>query len=230
MRLHRFIGPYDLTQKELSVTDQDTVHQISRVFRLGKGDKVMLCDGTLHEAEAEIIEAGDAALSVKILKVARNNREPIVDVTLYCAMLKKENFEVAVQKAVETGARKIVPILSTRTVKLGVDLDRARKIAKEAAEQSGRCIIPEVADAVELEAALKEASTKGKIVFYDVAAAEMRPETVPHVGLFIGPEGGWDEGERELAQKYDALVVGLGQLILRSETAVIIATYLAAHP
>lgn len=230
MRLHRFIGAFDLTQQELSVSDTETVHQISNVFRLGKGDRVMICDGKMKEAEAEILESAPASLRLKILNVTRNNGEPIVDVTLYCGMLKKENFEFVVQKAVETGARRIVPIFTARTVKLGLDIDRMRKISKEAAEQSGRCIIPEVSEGMAFEAALNEAAAKGKIVLYNVNAYEMRPETVPHVGLFIGPEGGWEDAEIELAQKNDALIVGLGSLVLRSETAVIIATYLAAHP
>lgn len=230
MRLHRFIGDYDLTQRELPINDPEVVHQVSNVFRLGKGDRILLCDGKAKEAETEILDAAENSINVKVLSVSRNLNEPAVDVSLYCAILKKENLEFVVQKAVETGAKRIVPVLTQRTVKLGADSDRLRKIAKEAAEQSGRCFVPIVEEPMEFSKALEDAGSRGKIVFYAIGADEMRPETVPHVSLFIGPEGGWDDQELELARQHDALVVGLGSLILRSETAAILVTFLASHP
>ena len=88
--------------------------------------------------------------------------------TLYCAVLKRENFEWVVQKCTELGIRAIIPIVTTRTVKTGLKMDRLRIIAKEAAEQSGRGIIPVINNPLEFDRALEEAKHQQNIFFHTI--------------------------------------------------------------
>ena len=105
MRLHRFIGNFDLSKKGVSANDADFINQARNVLRLKVGDKLILCDGNLNEAVAEIINLNKESTELKILETYKNQNEPASpaggperNIVLYCPILKKENFEWAVQK------------------------------------------------------------------------------------------------------------------------------------
>lgn len=166
MRLNRFIGSFDLSKKELSINDADFINQTRNVLRLKIGDELILCDGKMNEVKARSIEIGSSASKLKILEVYKNENEPENYVVLYCPILKKENFELAVQKAVEVGVKEIVPIITARTIKLGLNYERLSKIIKEAAEQSERGILPKLNEAVDFETVVVKAKNKNEVNFF----------------------------------------------------------------
>ena len=146
--------------------------------------------------------------------------------------MKKENFEIAVQKAVEVGVKEIVPIITARTVKFGLNKERLEKIIKEAAEQSGRGILPNLNEAIDFDKAIIEAKNKNEVnLFFQIGYPPLghSMSKFKKIGVFVGPEGGWTEEETKIAQSNGFTLVGLGKTILRAETAAIIASYLTAN-
>lgn len=229
-KIHRFIGKFELAAERLLIRDPALIHQIRAVLKLQPGEKIMLADGSGEEALAEIVALADNGVEVMIT-AHRAAAEPKRLVTLYCAVLKSENFEYAVQKAVEVGVHRIVPVVTARTVKLGLKIERLAKIAQEAAEQSGRGIVPEVSEPVKLKPAIKLAAEHDVNYFFDAEGEDFsRPKLLSvTVGVWIGPEGGWEEFEIEAARQSNFVIASLGKLILRAETAVTVAVYLAAR-
>lgn len=229
MKLHRFIGKFNLAGETVEAEDPALVGQISKVLRLKEGEKVILCDGEGNEALAEIKKMEKNRVSFKLTEKQKNQNEPKIRIILYCAVLKKENFELVCQKATETGAAEIVPILTDRTVKTGLNMERLQKIIKEAAEQSERGIVPKVSEPVSFEEAMRDAHERAdKVLFFSKNGKNIEDlGKISIIALFIGPEGGWTEQEEELARKNGAEITTLGKLTLRAETAAIVACYLA---
>lgn len=228
MRLHRFFITADLSHSPLRMTEPELLHQWAKVLRLDAGDAVILCDGKGVEAKGSIVSLDKHAAMIKLDAPHPVIAEPSRSVTLYCAVLKRENFELVVQKSVEVGVKAIVPIITSRTVKTGLKMERLRMIAKEAAEQSGRGILPMISEPLEFDRALKEAKNKANLFFHthQEAPYPSRSSSVHSVGVWVGPEGGWTEEEAQKAQDNDFSISSLGKLILRGETAAIIASYL----
>ena len=232
MRLHRFIGHFDLNQKQIVVNSEDFVNQARNVLRLKVGDKLILCDGNLKEAVAEIVNLNKEFAELKIVETCKNENESEKNVALYCSVLKKENFEITVQKAVEVGVKEIVPIITDRTVKLGLNKERLNKIIKEAAEQSGRGILPNLNEAIDFDKAIIEAKNKNEVnLFFQIGYPPLghSMSKFKKIGVFVGPEGGWTEEEMKIAQSNGFTLVGLGKTILRAETAAMISSYLTAN-
>lgn len=232
MRLHRFIGKFDLARNELSINDKDFINQLKNVLRLGVGDKIILCDGESNEVIAEIVNLNKEFAELKFLESYKNETEPKNFAHLYCPILKKENFEWAIQKAVEIGVKEITPIITTRTVKLGLNYERLNKIIKEASEQSGRGVLPKLNEAVDFNEAIAEAKNKNEInLFFNIGESLFKNQTFKFkkIGIFIGPEGGWTEEEIKNAQSAGFAFAGLGKTTLRAETAVIVASYLVVN-
>lgn len=227
MRLHRFIGPFDLNRETLSVTDGEFINQWKNVLRLKTGDQVILCDGEGQETLATIIDADKKEVEFALETPSTPDREPKKAVTLYCALLKRENFEIVVQKATEIGITKIVPLLTERTVKTGFNRERLEKIIQEASEQSGRTILPELGEPLKFSEAIETICGPATILF-DLSGKK----DIPMSGIsniFIGPEGGFTESEVALARGGEALIGSLGNLVLRGETAAIVVSYLATR-
>jgi 16S rRNA (uracil1498-N3)-methyltransferase len=151
---------------------------------------------------------------------------------LYCAILKRENFELALQKAVEVGVTRIVPVRSHRTVKFNIKRERMAAIIKEAAEQSGRGIIPVLDEPKSFPDAVGDSIHHDGRLFFDVYGSPFEVTTVhtlASVCAFIGPEGGWSDEERAAAKQAGLRSVSLGPLVMRGETAAIVAGYLLAR-
>lgn len=123
----------------------------------------------------------------------------------------------------------IIPIISKRTIKTGIKLDRLKKIAIEAAEQSGRATVPIITDPMTFSDAFADASRCDQRLILDPSGTiNVERSKAQSIALFIGPEGGWDESEIAKANEAGFQIIGLGEFIMRAETAVIVATYLAA--
>lgn len=231
MRLNRFISDFDLRGRDLSVFDKDILNQVKNVLRLKSGNQILLADGKTNEALAEIVEFGGDFLKVKILQKEINENESTRKVILYCSLLKRENFELVAQKATEVGVAEIAPLICERTIKTGFKRDRLEKIIKEAAEQSGRGILPILREPAVFSGAVNETKENELNLFFekDGEKLKMPSSQVKKIGIFIGPEGGWSDFEIDLAQQRRLEMTSLGKLTLRAETAAVIATYLVCQ-
>src|SRR3989344_5258481 len=131
MSIHRFYLPADFSQKTLRVTDPKLLHQWTDVLRLEADEEVEFFDGKLNEARAKILDLTPSYVELAIIQTRSNEREIKKQVILYCSILNQENFEIVAQKAAEVGVSQIVPIISTRTVKLDIRRGPVEKIIVE---------------------------------------------------------------------------------------------------
>ncbi len=231
MRLHRFfVGTAFDRDRETDLTDGDLVHQLSSVLRLREGSSLVLLDGKGNEADAEIVSVGKKAVRVRVGAARTSGREAERDVTLCCAVLRRENFEWVVQKATESGAKRIIPLLTERTVKTGLNAERLRRIAIEAMEQCGRGTFPSIDEPMTLAEAAQALKDRPSVFFHlgGDPSWETRLGNGP-VACWIGPEGGWSDAEAAWATERGYAIASLGGLTLRAETAAVVATYLAGR-
>lgn len=232
MRLHRFIGMFDCAADRIVIADAHIINQIVRVLRLNIGDRLILGDGAGGECQCVIAERGREQLICLVIERVRNTNDPLVSGILYCSILKREHFELVVQKATEIGIREIVPVITARTVKLAINEDRLRTIMIEAAEQSGRGFLPTLHAPMAFSDALTHAAHNAINLFFHfdgIAMASVDMHGKDLRGLFIGPEGGWTDEEVAAARAAGCIHVSLGTLTMRAETAAIVASYLGVQ-
>jgi 16S rRNA (uracil1498-N3)-methyltransferase len=233
---------------------EETLH-LRRVLRLKAGDEAFVFDGAGREY-ACIVAPGDeddrraetATLEVRG-EVESQSPESPLDLTLAVALLKGEKFDLVVQKATELGARRIVPVetkrADVRLLREGRDaaerVARWRRLALEAAKQSGRARLPEISAPVELASLLGRAGGAAEVneerrLFFTERGGRGLAETVrawterpTRLIALVGAEGGWDDEEIARASAAGWLAVTFGGRILRAETAAIVVTGLLQH-
>lgn len=232
--MHRFyIQDNQIQESGIILTGEDVNH-IKNVLRMRQGDKVILCDGKGKDYFCGMKETGSDRIVFDIHEVRETDTELKGKIYLFQGLPKKDKMELIIQKAVELGVYEIIPVMTRRTV---VKLEDARKeqkkqerwqaIAESAAKQSGRGIIPRVREVHEFRKALEYGrDLKVKLIPYEnekgiAFTKEILHKVVPTdtVGVFIGPEGGFEENEVEEAGNYGFVPVTLGRRILRTETA-----------
>ncbi len=229
----------DMGSGAARITGSDVNH-IGNVLRMKSGEKVLLSTGQKDdpvEYLCEIDEVRSDVVTLKILDLQKNARELPCDIYLFQAIPKGDRFETVIEKSVELGVHRIVPVMSARTI---VKLDEKRSVRKaerwnaialSAAKQSKRSFVPEVEKAVSWTEDIDQASVLDKILVpYEnaegirhtrEALANLRPGE--SIGVFIGPEGGFEEREIEQLLEKQADVITLGHRILRTDTASIAA-------
>lgn len=230
-----FVPPQALLVDAVSLADQGLAHQLSRVLRLGPGDRVLLLDGQGLACEVELIALGRDEVRGRVLRRWPATGEPPVALAVYLPLIRPERFEWALQKCVELGAARLVPVAFARS--LAADradprkLERWRRIVREAAEQSCRGILPAVADPLPFAAACEQAAAADlAIMLWEREAPPLRAalRDLSRAGLRIallsGPEGGITDDELTAAQAHGIMPVSLGPRILRAETAPVAAT------
>ena len=210
--------------------DGPQAHYLARVMRVAPGDAVVLCDDATGEWTAHAAEVGKRSV-VLVPQTCTRPREQVPDFTLCAALLKKDRFDLVLEKATELGVRRIQPVLTRRCVADKLNLERARAIIVEAAEQCARTALPELAPPVKLDTLLQNWAAKRALFFADEgggdpAATAFAAPPGP-AALLTGPEGGFDEAERAAIRAHPAArPISLGPRILRGETAAIAATAL----
>lgn len=137
-KIHRFITNFNDDKSVIEINDKDVVRQIGRVLKLRSGERVIIGKGDGLEVLAKIVKTEKGVIYLEPQKVIKNENEPSRHVALYCSILKKENFEMAAQKATEIGVSAITPIITKRTVKTNINIERLNKIIKEAADTVGK--------------------------------------------------------------------------------------------
>lgn len=226
----RLFVPGPLAEGVRVAVEGAQAHYLSKVMRISPGDAVILCDDQTGEWACEVTEAGKREVLLNPRERLRP-REDVPDFTLCAALLKKPNFDLVLEKATELGVRRIQPVLTRRCVADKLNLERARTLMTEAAEQCARTALPEIAGPTGLEALLRGWPDDRTLFFADETGGESAAEKfATHRGpaaLLIGPEGGFDEAERALIRSHPrAHAITLGPRILRGETASIAATAL----
>ncbi len=226
----RLFVPQGLSLDAQIVIEGPQAHYLSRVMRIAAGDAVVLCDDQTGEWAARVVDAGKREVVVTCETLLRP-REQVPDFTLCAALLKKDRFDLVLEKACELGVRRIQPVLTRRCVADKLNLERARAVLIEAAEQCARTALPEIAAPMKLEAVLKVWEPTRTLFFADEnGGANAVQQFAAHAGpaaLLTGPEGGFDEAERAAVRALpSAHAITLGPRILRGETAAIAATAL----
>ena len=226
----RLFVPGPLAQGTQVALDGPQAHYLLRVMRIGEGDVVVLCDDATGEWLARVTAAGKRDLALSCETHVRP-REAVPDFTLCAALLKKDRFDLVLEKACELGVARIQPVLTRRCVADKLNLERARALLTEAAEQCARTALPQLASPVKLESLLRDWPPDRTLFFADetggAAAAAAFAERPGPVGLLTGPEGGFDDAERSAIRAHPrASAITLGPRILRGETATIAATTL----
>lgn len=203
---------------------------LGRVLRLGRGDIVLAIDGRGRQLTVKLIEVGARAAEGVILGEEALATESRLDLTLAQGIPKGDKLETIIRMATELGVRRVVPLVTVRSV-MRVEgrsdeerVSRWRRVAREAAKQCGRAVIPEVSPPIPLAAWLAGLGAEGVVVCLweeeRVAFAERLPDhPVARTTLVIGPEGGLAPEEVEGLRQAGAVVAGLGPRILRTDTA-----------
>jgi 16S rRNA (uracil1498-N3)-methyltransferase len=215
--------------------------RLTRVLRLSVGDTLTAVDGEGAEHLLEIIAASAKSVVVERRETVVVSREPSLRLTVAQAIPKSQKMDLIVQKCVELGVSRIVPMTTERTI---VHLDekesdrqrRWQKIAEQAAEQCGRTFVPEVAAPQSLTEALTVCNEVDACLLLDESEQVTRLRdalnTLPQaksIALLIGPEGGFSAQEVQIAHRHGAQSVSLGPRILRTETAAMVTAALVLY-
>lgn len=206
-------------------------HYLSRVMRVKPGARVMICDDATGEWACSVVEVGRRHVALEPLELLRA-REAVPDFWLCPALLKKDRFDLVLEKASELGVAEIHPLIARRCVADNLNRERARAIVTEAAEQCARTALPRLEYPAPLRALLAQWPQDRLLFFADEQGGEPAAEQFiaargQPCALLTGPEGGFDDSERALIRTYpQARPITLGPRILRGETAAIAATAL----
>ena len=224
------VGVRDDGSKTVMICGEDALH-IARSLRMKAGEKLDVCDMTRREYSCVITEVGETVFA-DVVSEKDSDTEPPYTAVLYQALVKGDKFDTVVQKAVECGVTKIIPVLTDRCVvrldKKGAakKAERWQRIALEAAKQCGRSIIPEIGELMTFKEAVDDAAKADIPLFcyeaergYTLSEALAGAKQQPEISVFIGSEGGFSVSEAEYAENHGLKSVGLGKRILRTETA-----------
>jgi 16S rRNA (uracil1498-N3)-methyltransferase len=242
--MHRFfVSPSWIHGNEIRITGPQAF-QIERVLRMVPGDKIMVLDNSGWEIETELVEVSTRLVRGQVQHRRLSAGEPRTKVSLYQAVPKSKRFELVLQKGTELGVVEFVPMVSERCIISDLEdvekrRDRWESIIQEAAEQSHRGRKPAVRRATFFPQACEQArQTNGlSLILWPAEDRRNLRELLRNpppsrtrgwppftINLFIGPEGGFTNGEVALARRYGLLPLTLGPRILRTETAGLAAT------
>ena len=229
-----FVESSAISDQGILVRDRQDVNHIRNVLRMRPGDQAALC---CQEKEkiytCRLNTLGQEEILFDILDVDSTHTELPVEITLFQGLPKSDKMEMVIQKTIELGVARIVPVASKRAVvrlsgkKEEKKLARWREIARSAAKQSKRGRIPEISQVMTFAQAVEEGRKMDMLLIPYEEARGMKAarEAVAAVagkrslGIYIGPEGGFDQAEVDLAREAGALPISLGRRILRTETA-----------
>lgn len=222
-----------LSEGQALAIDGQQGHYLGKVMRVSPGDAVIVCDNQTGEWLTTVADAGKRAVTLTVSEKLRA-REAVPDFWLCPALLKKDRFDMVLEKATELGVAAIHPVITRRCVADKLNPDRAGTIVTEAAEQCARTALPTLEAPQKLDALLCDWPEDRLLFFADeqggTPAAEAfafskfpeRGEGARKAAILIGPEGGFDDAERESVRAHpQARPISLGPRVLRGETAAV---------
>ncbi len=232
--MHRFyVNPNQIAEGSVRIIGPDVNH-IKNVLRMKQGDEIIICNGQGKDCYCIINRVTENEIISDIQTTKDTDSELKTRITLFQGLPKSDKMELIIQKAVELGVYEIVPVMTKRVIvklddkkKEEKKLERWQAIAEGAAKQSGRGIIPIIKPVQSYVQAIEYAKTLDQnIIPYENAKGMqftreiMNNLTAYHtVGVFIGPEGGFEETEIDRAVQAGIKPITLGKRILRTETA-----------
>lgn len=231
--MHRFfVEPSQIGEREIVITGPDVNH-IRNVLRMRAGEELLAADGQGSEYRCILRELQDSEIRAEICRKLSGSAELPSRITLFQGLPKSDKMDLIIQKCVELGVFRIVPVTTKRTVvKLDAKKEESRRkrwtaVSESAAKQSGRGIIPEISGVRGFKEAVEEAGELDVcLIPYEKAENMARTREIlsgipagASIGVFIGPEGGFEEEEVKEAMEAGARPITLGRRILRTETA-----------
>lgn len=221
MKIHRFfVSNIQEENEELTITDVDVIHQIKSVLRLKIGETVCLLDGSGKEFFGKvkiILKLKSIFSKIKI----KSNPQDMHSLNLYFSIIKKDKVEWVIQKCTELGVANFFPVISDRTEKSNLKVERLETIIKEAAEQSEKVFLPKLHDIKKLSESLSDLDSDNTF-YLDLGSEKIDLQDLKNkkdLNIFVGPEGGWSEKDKEIFSKYKIKSFSLGDFVLRAETA-----------
>lgn len=230
---HFFVEPSQIQGNHIFIDGPDVNH-IRNVLRMNPGEEVNVTDGTGEKVyRCAIASIGEDKVELNIMWAQEKGMELPSKIYLFQGLPKSDKMEFIIQKAVELGVYEIIPMATARAVvkldqkKAAAKVKRWQAISESAAKQSKRLLIPEVKEPVKFSEALKLASDLDvRLIPYELAEGMDGTRRIiqsvkpgQSVAVFIGPEGGFEEAEVELAKEAGFQAITLGRRILRTETA-----------
>lgn len=232
--MHRFyVTANQMEDKTITITGTDVNH-IKNVLRMKQGDEIVICNGQGKDCYCIIKVVSEGEIVTEIISVRDTGTELKAKITLFQGLPKMDKMELIIQKAVELGVYEIVPVMTKRAVvkledkkKEEKKLERWQAIAESAAKQSCRGMIPRIKPVQTFKEAIKNAKEMGiGLLPYENAKGMQYTKEIINslgqystIGVFIGPEGGFEESEVELGIANGIIPITLGRRILRTETA-----------
>lgn len=230
-----FISKDQLADSTVSITGDDAKH-IHKVMRMNIGDKIICTVSYEASALCELIEITNETVKANVIKWLEEQKELPVLITIAQGLPKGDKLELIIQKSTELGACAFLPFKAERSIvkwddkKAEKKIERLEKIAKEAAEQSHRTVVPTCYSPVSFKELLKKGKDYDyKIFAFEEAAKQNEQSNLVEIFnkakhgatilVVIGPEGGITEKEASLLIEHDFIPCGLGPRILRTETA-----------
>jgi 16S rRNA (uracil1498-N3)-methyltransferase len=233
---HFYLNPKNINDDDFFIDEQD-FHYLVNVRRFKINDEIMLFDGLGKSFSARILEISKNKISGKIISFSYKPQGKIVN--LWTAIPKGDRFEWLIEKACELGIAALFPIIAARSAQTSFSENkksRLKKIALSACSQCGRSDMMEIADPVDVKAAFKNAADMkiANILAWEseerLSLSELfEREKIEKANIFIGPEGGFENDEIDLAKSLNFITASLGENILRIETAAIAAAVLALN-
>jgi 16S rRNA (uracil1498-N3)-methyltransferase len=228
-RMQRLFAPQPMQAGGTIEPDRQQAHYLTNVLRMQPGGQLLVFNGEEGEWLAEIAEVTKKSLTLALTMQVRP--QPAPSDLVYCfAPLKQGRLDYMIQKAVEMGAGVLQPVITQHTQMSNIGTDRIRANAIEAAEQCGILAIPQVCEPVKLDRLIWEWDGARRLIFCDEGAKTNNPVPVlkaiteKHLGLLVGPEGGFsDEERRQLRALPYVTPIPLGPRILRADTAAVAA-------
>jgi 16S rRNA (uracil1498-N3)-methyltransferase len=225
-----FLSPDELTANKVSITGDNARH-LSLVMRVQPGDSIAILDGRGKRYICKVLAVHKKEVTAEKIREELFSAESPISITLAQGLSKGDRMDFAIQKSTELGAKKIVPVITERSQLRSTEkISRWRKIALSASQQSGREVVPEISDAVDLKKFFDSLSPDGdKLILYE--SHEERNlknvlsglKDIKKITLLVGPEGGFSKDEVISAVENGFIAVSLGPRILRTETAPIAA-------
>lgn len=224
-----FFADREITENTYIIDGEDAKH-IAKSLRMKIGEEITLVTPSQAQADCVIENISGEQVYLKVLTKKPCKNEPSTCITLYQALPKGDKMEYIIQKSVELGVTKIVPVISARCISrpdeksLNKKQVRWQKIAKEAAQQSRRGIVPTVEKSVTFKQAVQLVSDEKaeNIIFYECGGESVKKlvtDSTENINIFIGSEGGFEPQEVEAIEQIGGHRATLGKRILRAETA-----------
>ena len=229
---HFFVTPEQVKGEEIQIVGSDVNH-IKNVLRMKIGEELQISDGNNKKYLCEIASMTSDEVCLQIKEELKSDTELPSKIYLFQGLPKSDKMELIVQKAVELGAYEIIPVATKRAVvklddkKASKKVERWNAISEGAAKQSGRNVVPEVKSVMSYKEAIQYAESLDVILIpYELAEGMEETRQIiegiqpgQSIGIFIGPEGGFETQEVEYAMEHGAKAITLGKRILRTETA-----------